>query len=111
MSLFVLDNMQTVRRAVNDSEVTVVRDLLAKYIPDANGPLRSATVCLYTNSPDENFILDTHPEHPAVFIASPCSGHGFKFSIAIGELIADDLMGEKPRFDLTPFRIGRFAEA
>ncbi len=102
---------QTVRRAVNDSEVTVVRDLLAKYIPDANGPLRSATVCLYTNSPDENFILDTHPEHPAVFIASPCSGHGFKFSIAIGELIADDLMGEKPRFDLTPFRIGRFAEA
>jgi sarcosine oxidase len=102
---------QTVRRAVNDSEVTVVRDLMTKFVPDANGPLRAATVCLYTNAPDDNFILDTHPDHPAVFIASPCSGHGFKFSIAIGELIADDLMGEPPRFDLAPFRIDRFAAA
>ncbi len=99
---------QTVRRAVNDSEVAVVRDLMTKYVPDANGPLRSATVCLYTNAPDDNFILDAHPDHPAVFIASPCSGHGFKFSIAIGELIADDLMGEPRRFDLAPFRIDRF---
>jgi len=102
---------QTVRRAVNDSEVAVVRDLMTKFVPDANGPLRNATVCLYTNAPDDNFILDAHPDHPAVFIASPCSGHGFKFSIAIGELIADDLMGEPRRFDLAPFRIDRFAAA
>jgi sarcosine oxidase len=102
---------QTVRRAVNDDEVTVVRDLMKKFVPDANGPLRSATVCLYTNAPDDNFILDAHPDHPSVFVASPCSGHGFKFSIAIGELIADDLMGEPRRFDLAPFRIDRFATA
>lgn len=102
---------QTVRRAVNDGEVAVVRGLISKFVPDANGPLRSATVCLYTNAPDDHFVLDTHPDHPAVFIASPCSGHGFKFSIAIGELIADDVMGEPPRFDLAPFRIGRFAGA
>jgi sarcosine oxidase len=102
---------QTVRRAVNDSEVAVVRSLLARFIPNANGPLRSATVCLYTNAPDENFILDTHPEHPSVFIASPCSGHGFKFSIAIGELIADDLSGEPRRFNLAPFSVRRFDAA
>jgi sarcosine oxidase len=66
---------------------------------------------MYTNTPDEHFIIDLHPEHPAVIIASPCSGHGFKFSIAIGELIADEFTGERRRFDLTPFRIDRFAHA
>ena len=100
---------QTVRRAVSDSEVAAIRGLLKAFLPDADGALRATSVCLYTNTPDENFILDVHPEHPAVFIASPCSGHGFKFSIAIGEAIADVLMGERRRFDLSPFSLARFA--
>jgi sarcosine oxidase len=100
---------QTVRRAVDDAEVAAVRNLLKRFIPNANGPLRSTTVCLYTNAPDDHFILDAHPAHPEVFIASPCSGHGFKFSIAIGELIADEIAGEPRRFDLAPFRLARFA--
>lgn len=100
---------QTVRRAVDDGEVAAVRDLFKRFIPNANGPLRSTTVCLYTNAPDDHFILDAHPAHPEVFIASPCSGHGFKFSIAIGELIADDICGDQRRFDLAPFRLARFA--
>ena len=99
---------QTVRRAVSEGEVAVVHDLLKKYLPAANGPLRASSVCLYTNTPDHHFILDEHPQHPAVFIASPCSGHGFKFSIAIGEVIADHLTGEPPRFDISPFKISRF---
>ena len=101
----------TVRRAVSEGEVAGMRGLLKTFLPDANGALRTTSVCLYTNTPDENFILDRHPEHPAVFIASPCSGHGFKFSIAIGEAIADDLMGESRRFDLSPFSLARFARA
>ena len=101
----------TVRRAVSDAEVAGIRDLIREFLPDAGGALRSTSVCLYTNTPDGHFILDVHPDHPAVTIASPCSGHGFKFSIAIGELIADDLMGERARFDLAPFRISRFAPA
>ncbi len=98
----------TVRRAVSDAEIANIRTLLSDFVPGANGALRSTTVCLYTNTPDEHFILDKHPEHPAVFIASPCSGHGFKFSIAIGELIADELAGGQRRFDISPFRIARF---
>jgi sarcosine oxidase len=101
----------TVRRAVSDREVAGIRELIAQFLPAANGALRASTVCLYTDTPDDDFILDVHPEHPAVFVASPCSGHGFKFSVAIGELIADHLMGAKPRFDLAPFRIARFASA
>jgi sarcosine oxidase len=101
---------QLVRRAVSDGEVAGIRELMMRFLPDASGELRTTTVCLYTNSPDGHFILDVHPEHPAVFIASPCSGHGFKFSIAIGELIADDITGERRRFDLSPFRIARFPD-
>jgi sarcosine oxidase len=102
---------QTVRRAVSDAEIAGIRGLMKQFLPGGDGALRSSAVCLYTNTPDRNFILDAHPDHPAVFIASPCSGHGFKFSIAIGELIADELMGEGRRFDLSPFRIDRFASA
>jgi sarcosine oxidase len=101
----------TLRRAVSDAEVEGIRGLIKEFLPDADGALRASSVCLYTNTPDEHFILDAHPYHPAVTIASPCSGHGFKFSIALGELIADDLMGEQARFDLSPFRISRFALA
>jgi sarcosine oxidase len=101
----------TIRRAVSDDEVAGMRALIERFLPGANGALRKTAACMYTNTPDEHFIIDLHPEHPAVIIASPCSGHGFKFSIAIGELIADEIMGERRRFDLTPFRIDRFAHA
>lgn len=102
---------QTLRRAVSHDEVEKIRGLLRTYLPGADGPLRNTSVCMYTNTPDQDFILDAHPEHPSVIIASPCSGHGFKFSIAIGELIADEIMGERRRFDLAPFRVSRFAGA
>jgi sarcosine oxidase len=102
---------ETIRRAVSDDEVAGMRALVERFLPGANGALRKTAACMYTNTPDEHFIIDLHPEHPAVIIASPCSGHGFKFSIAIGELIADEFTGERRRFDLTPFRIDRFAHA
>ena len=44
---------------------------------------------MYTNSPDSHLILGFHPVHRNVIIASPCSGHGFKFAPVIGEAIAD----------------------
>jgi len=99
----------TVRRTVAPAEVARVRALARRYVPDADGPLREAAVCLYTNTPDEHFILDHHPDHPQVLVASPCSGHGFKFSSAIGEVIADLVREGRTRFDLRPFRLGRFA--
>jgi sarcosine oxidase len=82
---------------------------LNNHIPDAAGELKSAVVCMYTNTPDEHFILDHHPGHPQVVIASPCSGHGFKFSPVIGEIAATLLQDKPPQFDLGLFQIGRFA--
>jgi glycine/D-amino acid oxidase-like deaminating enzyme len=54
--------------------------------------IRSAT-CLYTNTPDQHFLIDAHPEHANVVIASACSGHGFKFAPAVGEIVAKMVAG------------------
>ncbi|WP_297853427.1 N-methyl-L-tryptophan oxidase [Meiothermus sp.] len=70
------------------------------------GYLKSAT-CLYTSTADGDFILDHHPDSERVLVASPCSGHGFKHSAAVGEALAElALQGQSP-FDLSPFRLIR----
>ena len=82
-----------------------MRALLDRLMPDLNGAWRASSVCLYTNTPDEDFIIDAHPAHPQVLIVSPCSGHGFKFSSAIGEIVTDLVMDGESALDLTPFRL------
>jgi glycine/D-amino acid oxidase-like deaminating enzyme len=93
-----------VRRDVGDDEVASIRELVRRHVPAADGPLRDATVCLYTNTPDGHFWIDAHPTHPGVLVASACSGHGFKFASAIGEILADLVTRGDTAFDLTPFR-------
>jgi sarcosine oxidase len=93
-----------VRREVAPGEVEAMRAVLRRFVPGADGPLRSATVCLYTNTPDEHFWIDRHRDCPQVLVASPCSGHGFKFSAVIGEILADLAQGQPPKFDLSLFR-------
>lgn len=95
-------------RDVSSEETDRALRLLKRHLPAAAGKLKSAAVCMYTNTPDEHFILDFHPAHRQVLIASPCSGHGFKFAAVIGEIVSDMLTGKKPGFDLSLFRIDRF---
>lgn len=96
-------------RTVSPAEIDHLRGVLQRYMPAANGALRETGVCTYTNVPDEQFIIDRHPEASRVWVASPCSGHGFKFSSAIGEVLADLVTVGHSRFDLLPFSIGRFS--
>lgn len=70
--------------------------------------LRSLT-CLYTVTPDFGFIIDRHPQWERVLVASPCSGHGFKHSAAIGAALAEQAIDGRSRIDLTPFSLGRFS--
>ncbi|HEX4682886.1 MAG TPA: N-methyl-L-tryptophan oxidase [Gemmatimonadaceae bacterium] len=95
------------RRDVAPEETAYIRALLRTFMPAADGPLVETAVCMYTNTPDEHFIIDRHPTHPRVIVASPCSGHGFKFSSAVGEQLALLATDADPTFDLHPFRIGR----
>ncbi|HTK31379.1 MAG TPA: N-methyl-L-tryptophan oxidase [Candidatus Saccharimonadaceae bacterium] len=98
-----------VKRDVGEDEVAKVRGLLERYLPDANGELLDSAACLYTNTPDEHFIVDQHPLHSQVVLASACSGHGFKFASALGEVLADVALDGRSRFDLGLFRIARYA--
>ncbi len=91
------------RRDVSDDEVAAIRQQAKRFLPDADGALRSAAVCMYTNTPDEHFWIDRHPRHAQVLIASPCSGHGFKFSSVFGEALAEWLIEGRTRFHLSPF--------
>ena len=97
-----------VPREVTDDDVRPIRAVLGRLIPGANGRLRDSAVCLYSNAPDSHFVLDFHPGHANVLIASPCSGHGFKFASTLGETMTDLLLGAPRRFDLGLFRLDRF---
>ena len=102
---------QQCRRTIGEDEDALVRGLLARCLPDAAGTLADSAVCLYTNTPDHHFILDRHPKSHRVIVVSPCSGHGFKFASAIGEIGAQLALGDEPSFDLEPFRLSRFGRA
>jgi sarcosine oxidase len=80
---------------------------IAKTYLDFNPSFKSAQVCMYTNTPDEHFIIDLHPLHKNIVVASPCSGHGFKFSPATGQILADLALTSHTSFDCTPFAINR----
>jgi sarcosine oxidase len=101
------DHVDRLTSADEDAQAT---DLLRRFMPHAKGHLRESQVCLYTNTPDLHFVIDVHPAHPnRVVLVSACSGHGFKFAAAVGEIVVDLLAGSKPRYDLSMFRLQRFA--
>jgi sarcosine oxidase len=96
-----------VKRDVGANEVDALRVALSPVLPGlSRAAVRESGVCLYTNTPDDNFIIDWHPRHEQVLVSSPCSGHGFKFASVLGEVQADLLTGGKCAFDISPFRIG-----
>jgi len=101
-----------VRREVSPDEAKALRAALRPVLPDlADSPIRETAMCLFTNTPDHDFVIDFHPSHPNVLVSSPCSGHGFKFASAIGELQAALLIDGRSKFDLSPFRVARFARS
>ena len=106
----VIDPDHLDRDAVDEQDERLLRDGLARYFPAANGPLLSWKTCIFTDTPDEHFIIDRYPGLPQVILASPCSGHGFKFASVFGEVLADLAMDQEPAFDLSMFRLDRFAQ-
>jgi sarcosine oxidase len=86
----------------------VLRAGIRRYFPDADGPTLDMTTCLFTNSPDEHFILDLHPQCPQVAMAAGFSGHGFKFCSVVGEIMADLVLDGRARSGIEMFRLGRF---
>jgi len=89
------------------ADEALLRAGLAAYLPAANGALLDAQTCLYTRTPDDDFIIDRLPGTPQVIVASPCSGHGFKFAPVIGEILADLATAGTTRHDISRFSLSR----
>ena len=89
--------------------IEALRPFMRAHIPGiASAPARESRICLYTQTPDERFIVDCHPEKKHVAIGAGFSGHGFKFSTMIGKMLTDiALDGSTPHNDLL-FKIDRF---
>jgi monomeric sarcosine oxidase len=99
-------------QTIDLAEIERVREWLRGVIPEAaNAPLAATDACMYDLVPDEDFILDVHPAAPGVTVGSGFSGHGFKFGVLIGELLAALALGEEPEFPLERFRLDRFQRA
>jgi sarcosine oxidase len=96
-------------RAVSATDEAVIRKVLTAHLPDADGRLLTAQTCLYTITPDGDFILDQLPECPQIIVASPCSGHGFKFAPVIGEILADLAVTGRTDYDISRFCLARFS--
>jgi sarcosine oxidase len=102
-----LSHADVARQDAGPEDEKRMRDFLDAYLPDAAGPLKAMQTCMYTKTPDEDFVLDLHPSDPRIVVASPCSGHGFKFASVIGEVLADLATERTTRHDISRFRMDR----
>ncbi len=98
-------------REPNAADEAILRVVTERYFPDAAGPTVGLRACMFTNTPDEHFIIDRHPAHERVVVASPCSGHGFKFASVVGEILADLVQRGESRHEIGWLRANRFARA
>ncbi len=95
-------------RRVSTADEEVLRAAVSRYFPDANGPVMTLKTCMFTNTPDEHFIIGTLPGMPQVHVAAGFSGHGFKFCSVVGEILADLVQDGTTRHDISRFSLSRF---
>jgi sarcosine oxidase len=98
------------RESYDSADEDVLREGIRRYFPNANGPTIALKTCLFTNSPDNHFIIDSHPDIPNVYVAAGFSGHGFKFCSVVGEIMADLALHGGTRHDISLFALNRFRQ-
>ncbi|XP_055514123.1 peroxisomal sarcosine oxidase isoform X3 [Leucoraja erinacea] len=89
-------------------DVELLRDFLSREFPGLDPNPAVVESCMYTNTPDYDFILDHHPDHKNIIVGAGFSGHGFKLAPVVGKVLSELCLGEKPSYDLSPFKICRF---
>lgn len=84
-----VDDPSHIDRALQPGDETDVLDFFQRVFPGFEPRLKHFSICMYTKSPDDHFIIDTHPQFERVIFAAGFSGHGFKFTPLVGEVLAD----------------------
>ena len=106
----ITDPDHTQRAVSMEEERTMYKDYVQGRLPEISDRCESAASCLYTTTPDSNFVIDVHPDNDRIILASPCSGHGFKHSAAIGEALAEEVIDGNSKIDMSSFRLKRFKD-
>ncbi|MCY3867197.1 MAG: N-methyl-L-tryptophan oxidase [Chloroflexi bacterium] len=99
----------TVNRELHEADEAILRQFAERYFPDGAGRTVDMVVCMFTNTPDEHFLLDTLPEAPQISVAAGFSGHGFKMASVIGEVMADLAQTGETRHEIALHRLSRFS--
>jgi sarcosine oxidase len=103
---------ETMAREVSPGEVCAVFDrFVAPHVKGVASRCVRSLSCLYTVTRDFGFVIDRHPDFERVILASPCSGHGFKHSAAIGEALAQLALNGRSDADLRAFALTRLMRA
>lgn len=89
-------------------EVKTISNYVARHLPFLDPSPAIVETCMYTMTPDENYIIDRHPIHKNIFLGAGFSGHGFKLAPVVGKLLSEMVIGKQTTFDVTPFSISRF---
>ncbi|NWS77187.1 SOX oxidase, partial [Crotophaga sulcirostris] len=90
--------------------VALLSSFINRYLPGLEPQPAVVETCLYTNTPDGDFILDRHPKFNNIIIGAGFSGHGFKLAPVVGKLLCELSLGEEPSHSTAPFAISRFPE-
>jgi sarcosine oxidase len=106
-----VDDPDRMDRECHAEDEEALREGIRRYFPDADGPIMTMKACLFTNTPDEHFILDLLAGNPRVGVAAGFSGHGFKFCSVIGEIMTELIAEGGTRYDIGLFRLDRPALA
>lgn len=96
-------------RQPRDEDEQMLRAFTDRYFPQASGPTMTLKACMFTNTPDSHFIIDSYPGCPQVSFAAGFSGHGYKFASVIGEILGDLASSGRTRHPIDLFRLDRFA--
>lgn len=99
---------EAIRREVADAELDPLRSFASTHLRGVTPRVTRTAVCMYTNTPDENFVIDLHPGDPRIVVISACSGHGFKFAPVIGDIAADLVCEGRTARDISRFSASRF---
>ncbi|HJQ68830.1 MAG TPA: N-methyl-L-tryptophan oxidase [Blastocatellia bacterium] len=102
-------NPYEVPQSVSPEAVSECRAFFSQFIPAlADARIKETRVCIYNNTPDDDFIIDWHPELEGVLIVTGFSGHGFKFGPLIGRIAAELLLSGSTSYNTERFRLSRF---
>jgi len=104
----VLDDPLSVDRGIDPQEQTRIEGFARECLPGLSNRRTDHAVCMYTMTPDEHFLLGTHPRHPRLAFAAGLSGHGFKFTTVLGEALADLALEGKTELPISFLDPARF---